>query len=194
MSSLSYSFTFTIPANKKVYYASRKRKYGSLTQKQQHKMLCDLMTKIIWWEHFDFLDYVFEEHQDKRLHIHGFAVVKHQYINIHPVYLLRDAFYSHGQIIKIAQSRYLQLSDIQLTKVHLNFWIKYINKHQDEILFRSHFSQSQIDSENLDIRAATGNMASCQIETRLDDIYTEQNKVYRFKPNKPKNDKFEIEF
>lgn len=172
----SYAFTFTIPSTKRVYYSGRKRTYGTLLQSQQHKLICDLMTKIIWWDHFEFLDYVFEEHADKRLHIHGYAIVKQNFMDIKPVHLLRDAFYTHGQIIKIAMSNYLRLSDIQQIYTDLSFWLNYINKHQNEILYKSHVAQEQEDIKALDIPAEIKRRATCLIDTRPDDYYD----TYRF--------------
>lgn len=145
-----FSFTFTIPMEKLVYYAGRRRKYGSLSNKQQHTFLCDLMTKCIWVEHYSYIDYVFEYHANNTLHLHGYAIVKEDYINFNPVYLLRASFYEHNQIVGIKPSVYERLSDIQQTKANKQYWFDYINKHQDEIVFKSHFTQEQEHKKQLD--------------------------------------------
>lgn len=174
----SYSFTFTIPPEKKVYYAGRKRTFKTLSQQQQYTLFCDLMTKVIWWDNFSYLDYVFEEHEDKRLHLHGYAIVKPECLNKTPVQSLRHEFYSHAQIIGMAMSNYIMCSDIQQTYCDLSFWLNYIDKHQDKIKFKSKYTQGVEDKKSLDNGVlAAKSSAVCQIETRPDNYYD----TYRFK-------------
>jgi len=145
-----FSFTFTIPANKKVYYAGKRRRYGSMLQKCQHKLINDLFVKIIWHNHFEFIDYVFEAHEDGRLHVHGIAIVADDFINILPIYSLRDFFYQHNSIIGIAPSVYDRLSRIEETRTDINCWLRYIEKHQNDIIYKSNYRAEQEDAAKLD--------------------------------------------
>lgn len=167
-----FSFTFTIPIEKMVYYAGRRRKYGSLTNKQQHKFLCDLMTKIIWSEHYSMIDYVFERHQNESLHIHGYAIIKEEYANLMPVYILRASFYEHNQIVGIKSSVYERLSDIQQTYANRQIWFDYMAKNQKDIIFKSHYAQAVEDKKNID--------GGVVIETRSTSPPPEYYDTYRF--------------
>lgn len=145
-----FSFTFTIPIEKLVYYAGRRRKFGSMSNKQQHVFMCDLMTKVTWIEHYSFIDYVFEKHQNGSLHIHGYAIVKEEYSHLNPVLILRASFYEHNQIVGIKPSVYERLSNIQQTYANSQYWFDYMNKNQDEIIYKSHYNQAIEDRKNLD--------------------------------------------
>lgn len=168
-----YSFTLTIPYEKRVYYSGKRRKYGSLTQKQQWYFLCDLMTKSTWITHFDFIDYVFEEHGDGRLHIHGYAIVNHLYQDIGAMERLVDNFYTVNSIVNIKMSVYLSLSNIQRTYKDKQYWFDYMEKNQDNIIFKSHYQTEKDDNEKLD-------KGVVRIHTRAVSPPPEYYDTYRF--------------
>lgn len=151
-----YGFTFTIPANKKVYYDGRRRKFSQMALSSQSIFINQLMTKIIWQEHFSFIDWVFERHEpskdDKlgRLHIHGYALVKKEYDHLCPLNLLANSFYTHNGIIGIASSIYPRLCNIQRTYSDLNYWYEYINKKQGEINYHSPYNSQKFLINSID--------------------------------------------
>lgn len=145
---LNYSFTFTIPAFKKVYWNAKRRPYGSLSPNQQYHFLEDIMMKIINPLNYIFIDWVYEKHDDGRLHIHGYVNLDEEHNA--EIYKLRDAFYSYNDKINIKISSYLKLSDIQETKTNINFWIAYMDKHQNDIVFKNGYAQQQDLIQNLD--------------------------------------------
>lgn len=162
-----YSFTLTIPANKLVYYSGKRRRYGKLTLKQQWGFLCGLMMKCVWISHYTFIDYVFEKHQDERLHIHGYAIPSKIFENLGVVEKMIDDFYTLNQIVGIKQSVYMRLSDIQQTFKSEDFWYDYMNKNQDNIIFKNHYTSNLEETKKLDDGVV--------IETQPID-----NNIYRF--------------
>ncbi len=149
----TYSFTLTIPIDKKVYYCGKRRRYGSMMQSQQHKFLCELIKKVINPEHFKYFNYIFEEHENdiiteknknKRLHIHGFMIVNKEFNKILPVNKFVQLFYEQEQIIGLEQNVYDKLSNIQKTYDNINYWINYINKNQNTIIYKSDYSINNI--------------------------------------------------
>lgn len=149
-SSKSYSFTLTIFPEKKVYYAGKKRAYGSLSQQSQAKLINNVLVKSIFHEHFEFVDWIFEEHIDGRLHVHGFTIVKPEYVNQNPTNLLVYNFYTYNQIIQVKSiEKIQQLSNVQETKVNLCFWEQYIEKQQDKIKFLSPYREEQKNIKDL---------------------------------------------
>ncbi len=145
----SFSFTFTIPAFKKVYFMGKRRPYGRLSPKQQHSLIENLFIKILRSNEYSFIDWVYEFHEDKRLHIHGYIITPSD-SKVDYVYTLRDDFYSYNSIIGIKMSSYLKLSDIQQTRENLDFWRSYMAKNQDKIIFKSGFVIQQEYVNNLD--------------------------------------------
>lgn len=153
-----YSFTFTIPKNKKVYYNGRRRRYSQMSLSSQASFINALMIKIIWQEHYTFIDWVFERHEpsegDKlgRLHIHGYALVKKEYDNIQPVNSLAYNFYTHNGIVGIASSVYPRLINIQKTHTDINYWYEYINKNYflEENKFFSPYASQKFLINSLD--------------------------------------------
>ena len=117
----SFSFTFTIPAFKKVYYDKKRRPYGSLSPKQQYVLLENIMCNIINPLHFEFIDWVYEKHEDGRLHIHGYVITTPE--NDDKIFILRDSFYSYNQKINLKMSSYLKISDIQKLYMIYHFGI-----------------------------------------------------------------------
>jgi len=144
----SYSFTFTIPAFKKVYYNAKRRVYSSLSPKQQFVLFEEIMMKIINPLNYEFIDWVYEKHEDGRLHLHGFCLVQKEHSE--EVFKLRDAFYTYNQKIGIKMSSYLKISDIQETRIHIKYWNDYIMKHQDDIVFKNGYTQQKDLTEALD--------------------------------------------
>lgn len=128
MEVFNFSFTFTIPAFKKIWYNGKSQQYGKMTQDKQYNFLENLLQKIISVD--DKILWIYEEHEDSRLHIHGYIY------NTHFDYMaqIRDKFYSHHSI-GIAVSKYVKISDIQQTSYHPKFFVDYMNKHQDKIKF-----------------------------------------------------------
>lgn len=164
----SFSFTYTIPAFKKVYYDGKRRAYGNLSPKQQYVLLEDIMMKIINPLNYLFIDWVYEKHEDGRLHIHGYVILTKEYED--EVYKMRDSFYSYNQKINIKMSSYLKISDIQKTYLDITFWNNYIQKHQDEIIFKNGYTQQQELTQSLDYGVK---LDTCD--------YTIDNNKYRFK-------------
>lgn len=141
MNLISYSFTFTIPAFKKVYWNGKRRAYGSLSPSQQFHFLEDIMTKIINPLYYKFIDWIYEKHEDGRLHIHGFVKCDEEHDD--KIFLLRDTFYSYNEKINIKMSSYLKISDIQRTYADINYWLEYMNKNQNDIIFKNGYTQQQ---------------------------------------------------
>lgn len=141
----NYSFTFTIPACKKVYWNGRKRTYGGLSPSQQFHFLEDLMGSIIYFNRVFFIDWVYEKHEDGRLHIHGFVNLEDDYDS--EIYLLRDRFYSYNHKVGIIQKSYLKISDIQETLTNINYWTDYMAKNQHNIIYKNGYNQ-QLDYIN----------------------------------------------
>lgn len=152
--SKSFSFTLTIYPEKKVYYAGKRRAYGSMNTQAQHKFLNDLLIKVIWHDHFEYIDWVFEEHTQeqklKGLHVHGFTIEKPEYVNHSPTILMVNNFYSHSAIAIDSINKIRQLSNIQETRINLNFWLTYIEKNQDKIKFYSPVREQDRQIKNMD--------------------------------------------
>lgn len=128
MEIFNFCFTFTIPAFKKIWYSGRKRAYASLSRDLQYKFLEDCMARSTMSD--DKILYVYECHEDGRLHIHGMVFKT----SFDYVALIRDKFYSHHSI-GLAVSKYVKISDIQQTYYDSRFFIDYMNKNQDKIEF-----------------------------------------------------------
>ena len=126
------------------------------------------MMKIINPLNYLFIDWVYEKHDDGRLHIHGYVILTKEYED--EVYVMRDSFYSYNQKINIKMSSYLKISDIQKTYLDISFWNNYIQKHQDEIIFKNGYTQQQELTQSLDYGVK---IDTCD--------YTIDNNKYRFK-------------
>lgn len=147
MISSAFSFTLTIPPSKKVYYGGKRRAYGSMNQKAQYTFLNNLLLKVIHSSHFEEIDWVFEEHEDRRLHIHGYAIVKPEYVPLSPVSFLVSSFYMTNQIIGITSNEVIKrLSNIQETEKNINFWLRYMEKNQHKIKFYSPLREERIET------------------------------------------------
>lgn len=147
----SYSFTFTIPYSKKVYFNGKRRTFGAMTQDYQHKFLCHHMTNIIFSQYYKYIDYIFEEHEDKRLHIHGYAVIETP-DSLSIIKELVHNFYTLNRAVGIAPSVYPRLSNLQQTITDISHWEAYINKNQDTMKFLSPMRQQEKEVEQLDIK------------------------------------------
>lgn len=141
-----WSFTFTLPPFKQIYYDGARHKYGSLPQAQQYYFLENHIIKIIRPLDFDFIDWVYEAHEDGRLHIHGYCLGA----TFSAINRLRNDFYTFNRVIGMSVKSYTKMSDIQSTWSDIGYWKTYIEKNQDNILFRSRYRQQLIDSANLD--------------------------------------------
>lgn len=149
MTTSAFSFTLTIPASKKVYYSGKRRRYASMNHKAQYTFLNALMLKIIFSAHFDMIDWVFEEHEDGRLHIHGYAIVCEEFKHLAPVEFLVNLFYTHNSIVGITSTEVIKrLSNIQKTQVDIKYWLEYMEKNQDKIKFYSPYRQEEIERNN----------------------------------------------
>lgn len=163
----SFSFTFTIPSFKKVYWRSKRKSYFTLSPNQQYHFLEDLMMKIINPVNFCYIDWVYEKHEDGRLHIHGYVITTPS--NDDKVYLLRDSFYSYNKKVNIKMSSYLKISDIQQTYLSIDHWLSYIQKHQNDIAFKNGYINEK------DLTKALDN-GVVNIQTIPEDYYD----TYRF--------------
>lgn len=122
----NYSFTFTIPTFKNVYYKGNRRRFGNMTQEQQFDFLESHLHKI---NSFAEIKWVYEEHEDFRLHIHGYVCNTAK----EPMNEFRHKFYSYP--ISMTEKSYLKISDIQRTTNHISYFVDYMSKHQDKIKF-----------------------------------------------------------
>lgn len=151
-----YSFTLTVPARKKVYYDKRRRVFCQMSLSQQCNFLNNLLLKVIWQEHFNFIDWTFERHEatpdDKlgRLHIHGFAIVKKSYEYLAPLHLLCNSFYTHNKIIGLSPNVYPRLCDIQQTTDSPEYWYEYIHKHNQDMPYKSPYNSQKFLINSMD--------------------------------------------
>lgn len=156
----SYSFTFTIPSFKVVYYNGQKIPYGKLSQENQYKFIEDIIQMNIG--KFDEIEWVYEEHEDKRLHVHGYIQNTHEEL----VKDFVNNFYTYNSRIGLSFRSYSKLSVYEKTRHSLDSWLRYIQKHQAEIKFLSKRRQDEKDSADLDY---SGN--AVKIETNYYDTY-----------------------
>lgn len=152
----NFGFTFVIPATKKILYKSGRkgktysRNYSSLKQNEQR----DFLDKILMGISSNLrIKWVFEEHEDKRLHTHG--IIYDDYEEI--VLQFRDKFYE--QIGYKSYLKYLKYSDIRLLN-NTEAWLDYINKQ----FIKSKYDQEQEEFKSLDYGIV-------QINTRLDTYF-----------------------
>lgn len=143
-----YSFTLTIPPQKTIYYSGKRRKYGSLSQRQQWFFLNAHLQKIIRYEALHNIDWVFEEHEDQRLHIHGYIIPKDD--KIYSVECFIYDFYTYNQVIGISISSYKKLSCYEKTTYARHYWDAYCQKHQDKIIFKSAYTHEIEHRAHLD--------------------------------------------
>lgn len=138
-----FSFTLTIPAHKQVCYNSRRIKYKYLTNLQQYHLIEDVLSKIFLFD--DEINWVYEQHEDKRLHIHGY--IKNSYYE----YLFEQIkkFYSDYRI-NIGQRTMNKIIDIQQTIISIDYWKNYCSKHQDTIIYKSKYQQQEDLSQSLE--------------------------------------------
>lgn len=145
-----FSFTITIPAFKNVIHNGRKIQYGQLSQISQYNLLEDVM-KSIGKSSIDIL-YVYEEHSDKRLHIHGmvfndiFECVQDFILDFYRDY--RIGIKSHKKIF--GDERNGRIADIQATRINKLYFIRYMEKHQDTIKFFARKEQEEKEGDQLD--------------------------------------------
>lgn len=139
----NFSFTFTIPSFKNVYYKGNNIPYGKLTNCQQYDFLEKILHK---HNKFDNIKWIYENHgeNDNRLHIHGF--IKDAFEDM--VYQFRNDFYSHP--IKVAYKSFVKFSDIQKTKLDICFFEKYMEKNQDKIKYFMGEDEDKKKSDELD--------------------------------------------
>lgn len=122
----NFSFTFTIPGFKNVYYQGNRRPYGKLTQERQYDFLENHLQHI---NKFPDIKWVYEEHEDTRLHIHGW--VKNTCGEEMDDF--RHRFYSHP--VAMTQKSYEKISNIQKTLFLLDYFDVYMKKNQHKIKY-----------------------------------------------------------
>lgn len=138
----NYSFTFTIPKNKTVYHRGSRQIFSQMCQEQQYKFMERQMHKVkkssmkTYW--------VYEEHEDGRLHIHGFILDEYYEI----IEEFRRNFYRFP--IQISPKVYFRLSDIQETKFDIHYFIDYMLKNQHKIKYKMSSLQEFEDLNKLD--------------------------------------------
>lgn len=134
----NFSFSFTIPHFKNVYYSTSHIQYGKLTNAQQYELLEPLMAKYFVGPKYH---WCYEKHADGRLHIHGIAINQFE----DEIEELRRLFYSSYQI-NIRQGSYIKLSDIQKTRIDIKYFINYMMKDQMNIIYHmKSYDQQKID-------------------------------------------------
>lgn len=136
----NYSFTFTIPAFKKVYYKSRYRVYSKMNQLEQYHFLEKQLHR---YNIFKMIKWVYEEHEDKRLHVHGYILNT----QLNRVEEFRNNFYTFP--INIQRKSYDMFSLIKFIFDERG-WVDYCNKHQREIIYRMGVDQDIKNGCNLD--------------------------------------------
>lgn len=158
----NYSFTFTIPAFKNVYYKARRIPFGKLKHSEQYDFLENHLAKI---NMFDKIKWVYEHHEEndpgRRLHIHGFV---------------KDALYDEMEEFRrrfyhtpvgIAFRKYIKISDIQLTIYDIKYFDDYMLKNQDKIAY---FMKAEDDKKSFD--AIEGKKYTpIKIESNIDPRY-----------------------
>lgn len=122
-----YSVTITIPSVKKVWYKGQYHYYGKLTQESQYDMLEKILQK---YNTFPQIKWVYETHEDQRLHAHMWILNEYEEI----VKDFRHKIYS-DHAINIRPGSYLKISDIQRTLVSINYFNEYMQKHQANIKY-----------------------------------------------------------
>lgn len=123
----NFGFTFTIPPFKKILYKNpcetRKyyRSYKTLSQADQKRYLEWIMFDTFTKYHNDIF-YIFEQHEDKRLHIHGYIkdICEQEMIE------LQCKFYNLVGIRDIR--KYSKISDIRELN-NIDNWIGYLIKN-----------------------------------------------------------------
>lgn len=150
ISTKHFSFTLTIPAFKNVIHNGRKIQYGQLSQISQYNLLEDVM-RSIRKSSYDIL-YVYEEHADKRLHIHGmffneiYECARDFILDFYRDY--RICIKSHKKIFGDETNG--RIADLQQTLVNKLFFIRYMEKHQDTIKFFPRREQEEKECAQLD--------------------------------------------
>lgn len=142
----NFAITLTIPSFKNVYYSGQRRKYGNMKQLQQYSFLEDIIINNI--SKFEWIDWVYEEHDDRRLHCHLYALNTNEEI----VKDFIHNFYNWNSKVGIRYSSYSKLSCYEKTKADIKYWVEYMNKNQDKIIYKSKYRQELIDIDNLDGR------------------------------------------
>lgn len=144
----SYSFTLTIPHHKQVNYYKKRIKYGYLTNHQQYVLCEDVFKKLFCGENK--CDWVYERHEDGRLHIHGYIEESYYEYVLHEIH----RFYSDYRI-NIKPKSYEKIMDIQETILEINYWNMYMDKHQHEIIYKSRNFHEKDHIEALESGAPT---------------------------------------
>lgn len=152
----TYGFTFVIPSTKKVLYQSGRknknylRNYGYLKQHEQRAFLDRILSDISLNVR---CKWVYEEHEDKRLHVHGIIYDEHEEY----VMQYRNKFYE--QVGYKSPKCYLKYSDIRELN-NISAWEDYMNKQH----IKSKYEQEQKEFKDFDYGIV-------QISTRLDEYY-----------------------
>lgn len=169
----TYSFTLTIDGKKLVYYSGKRRRYGNMRQDHQAIFLNSLIIKVLRVLYVESYEWVFEEHADKRLHVHGIMTfIDSKQYNIES--FISD-FYTHNQIVGYKFSTYSKLSKYERTIVDTKFWLDYMRKHQKNLILRQ-YTQDIEFSRAVD----DGVIRECKFREEYPDDYW---KTYRFGQN-----------
>lgn len=184
----NYSFTFTIPSTKNVYWQKVYRPYGKMPQFMQYDFLENHLQRI---NKFHEIYWVYEEHleTDLRLHIHGWIIDT----NEEEVKDFIDRFYKYP--VMICYNTYYRISNYQKTIFTIDYFKEYCAKYQNKIKYYMSVIEDKKHSANLD-----GKKFKLTIDTNLDAHYF--NSLERNQENRDmgddylfgKNKKFLIEF
>lgn len=138
----NYSFTFTIPDFKNVYYGI-KVPYGKLTNEKQYDFLENHLQNI---NKFDSIQWIYENNtiNNSNLHIHGFVIDT----SAEEMEDFRMRFYDHP--IKMTYKSCLKISDIQRTTLDIMYFQNYCNKHQHTIKYFMRVIEDKKHSQALD--------------------------------------------
>lgn len=197
-----FSFTLTLPAFKNVICEGKSYPYGRLSQISQYNLLENVIGAIS--EGYDIL-YVYEEHEDKRLHIHG--MIFNEIYEAARDFIL--SFYRDYRIgIKSAKKIFGdekngRISDLQETRLNKDFFIRYMEKTQDTIKYFPRKQQEEKEMDQLEgqkykfrVKITMNDNFIRNLDENLETGYLSDEYPFgkKIREEKKKKNKFLIEF
>ena len=143
---MDFIFTLTIPSFKRINYKSGRkghyypRGFGTMSQIEQRNYLDDALSFIQKSTYQ--IKYVFEEHEDKRLHVHGLLMNT----TFYEACDFMANFYAYVGINSM--KKYQKISDLKEC-INRDMWIDYMNKNQHRMI-KSRYDREQDHFKSLD--------------------------------------------